>query len=124
MVTAIDSIIRRRRLFVLVLVISVFLYLLDYKISRLTSRISVAHQDIIPLTDPLQQFRGYRECGIDLASLYEHPSTEKGGNGPYCPTRSALLRSMSEGGRHGFDSPFAGKGNRNTRGNPHSMFAN
>ena len=116
MATAINSISRRHRLFVLVLTISIFLCMLDYKISRLTSQISVSHQDTLPLADPLQQFHGYEKCGINLASVYEHPPGGKGGNGPYCPTRSALLRSMSWGGRHGFDSPFAGKGNKYTYG--------
>lgn len=64
----------------------------------------------ISLVDSFAQFEGYEECGITVSDLYERPPSVGGGNGHYCPIRSTLLRAMSEGGRHGFDAPFAGKG--------------
>ena len=65
MATAIDSITRRRRLFVLVLIISIFFFMPDYKI---TSQISMVYQDTLLLADPLQQFHGYGKCGVNLTS--------------------------------------------------------
>lgn len=67
--------------------------------------------------DAFLNFEGYEECGISLPELYERPPPVDKGNGHYCPIRSTLLRAMSEGGRHGFDAPYASKGESNAISN-------
>ncbi|KAF8420036.1 hypothetical protein EV426DRAFT_252304 [Tirmania nivea] len=102
-----DSLSRRRFLVPLLLVLNAF-FIFFYRPPRGPN--SAPTLPNISPVDSFSRFEGYAECGITAPDLYERPPSVGEGNGPYCPIRSTLLKAMSEGGRHGFDAPFVGKG--------------
>ncbi|KAI9820672.1 MAG: hypothetical protein M1827_005041 [Pycnora praestabilis] len=59
--------------------------------------------------DYFSHYEGHQDCGITSLELYVPPKI-LGTNGeklyPYCKNRATLLKAMSGGGRHGFDTPF------------------
>ncbi|KAL4801498.1 hypothetical protein BDV18DRAFT_167331 [Aspergillus unguis] len=61
-----------------------------------------------PGDDLLAQFVGREECGISSRALYLPPHDV--GETRFCQNRPSLLRSMSDGGRHGFGAPYASQG--------------
>ena len=103
-----DSI-SRRRLFVFVILILNF-FLFFYRPPQNSQPVPVSPPDT-PI-DLFSGFEGYEECRVTVPQLYNYENfpVENGGNGPYCPIRETLLKAMTEGGRHGFDAPYAGKG--------------
>ena len=54
-------------------------------------------------------FEGGALCKIQATNLYAPILDNNDGHG-YCSTRAALLKAMSEGGRHGFDAPYMPRG--------------
>lgn len=101
-----DSLSRRRLLVLFLLVLNAFFIFLYRPPQGPISAPTPPHSSPV---DSFSRFEGYEECGITVSDLYERPPSIGGGNGPYCPIRSTLLKAMSEGGRHGFDAPFVGK---------------
>ena len=52
-------------------------------------------------------FEGATVCNIKATDLYAPPlMTNEGYSYGYCNSRVALLKALSEGGRHGFDTPY------------------
>ena len=54
-------------------------------------------------------FEGFSDCNIRALDLYHKPKTDNKGfyaRDTFCATRKALLGSLSDGGRIGFDSPY------------------
>ena len=98
-----DSLSRRSLLVLLLLVLNTFFFF--YRPPRQQNSAPIFPGSSLIDRDPFSQFEGYEECGITVSYLYERPPSV-----PYCPIRSTLLNAMSEGGRHGFDTPFVGKG--------------
>jgi hypothetical protein len=100
----------------IILLLILALYVLYHLFSSDLSALSA--QDRIPfdpnsISDHFSTFEGRQECSLHSSAIYQSPlfskttsELAKDPNKGYCPTRKALLASLSEGGRHGFDRPY------------------
>ncbi|KAI9792464.1 MAG: hypothetical protein M1816_002348 [Peltula sp. TS41687] len=82
--------------------------------SRQLDRIPYHQQQHGADIDYFTHFEGHQDCGISSQDLYVPPSAlaanQDARTYPFCKNRASLLEAMSEGGRHGFDTPFFPKG--------------
>ncbi|KAH8687862.1 hypothetical protein BGZ60DRAFT_18156 [Tricladium varicosporioides] len=60
--------------------------------------------------DALKHFIGSRECSISLSDIYLAPFPQELKLSPFCKNRAELVTAFGDGGRHGFDGPYVGKG--------------
>jgi hypothetical protein len=61
-------------------------------------------------TSALKHFEGSQECNILQSDIYLAPHSSNLKLSPFCNNRASLLEALSNGGRHGFDEPYVGKG--------------
>jgi len=62
------------------------------------------------MSSALQHFAGSKDCGILQSNIYLAPIPLYPKHSPFCKNRATLLEALSNGGRHGFNEPYVGKG--------------
>jgi hypothetical protein len=65
---------------------------------------------LIELLSALEHFGGSKDCSIKQADIYLAPYSPNTKVSPFCSNRANLLEALSNGGRHGYDEPYVGKG--------------